>query len=920
MKYSAILAVLAAASIGYAQDLPKPESPSLFHVQSDSWVPDNPWLASEAPEALVRGWLVEARLNPSGVEAAKRAKVVTPLFSGKGPWTSRLKQHLADSIKLSGRQTFSYHVSSISGDNTSYNETSYYGQGNKAFNDFSELSIQGTKVFDVLNFNMRLSNTPFGNPQDQRLSINYDRKWLKLDLGDITANIQGNELAGMSKSLSGAQLTTTLGMKDTKLVAVYSQTRGTVRTVTINGTDSSGPYYLNASQIIDGTERVRVDGVEKKRGVDYDIETYSGMITFKEGIIIARTSVMEVSYEAQGYNDGEGTLQGYRLETTPKQGFTMGVMQLEQTQPGNSTLRTKTDQFYGYSNALAPYELQYSVQPSTSITATIDGIPQIRGYQRGQGDFFLDETNGYRIYFNRAVPSTSLIKITYIPKVDNTTAGSGSVTGYDANWELGGWGKLSYAFANSSTEKSGTTVDGSGQIVKMETTLGKLKWAGSYKDVDNNFTPIQSVGFQRQQRGLHNEVSYSDGNYGFQYIDERYKVPSYYSTTSMSTSTSTSAADDPETVTQQADAHWQMPSGPLFRLGWKSIANTGASTSNSKQDSTTIGLTKNFNAVSLSLDYVDTKADSSYLYTTGLSSTTYNTTSQIIKTNLNWTESRRFSLNSIMSIGKQTTNSKNSNVADGSINAKYTPNDRVSIGYQYSLRDSGTIGSSMYDTPGTSGTTYFTGSNLGVKTEGHTLNAAWSINDRASVDANLFTSYSAGDNLTNTDMRGYDFGVSLKPKDWADISLRYLTQDVSYVGSSDSAKNNTVTGTLRLGPFSKLSLSIDAQHMVTDNQFTDSTTSSYLGDPHQILDGYSIRMDYPFQEKMNVYTQYRTSQLTGSYGSSDNEFTTGYQYNFAQFLTLTVAYKMTDRKNNSKDSAKYDYKAGTFDVNVSARF
>ena len=924
-----MVVAMTAASAGFAQVLPKPETPSLFHIQTESWAPDNPWLSTEAPEALIRGWLTEARLNPDGLNAGIRKKEpeIISLFSGKGPWTKRLQQHLQQSIKLSGRQSFNYHISSISGDGTSYNETSYYGQGQKAFNDFSELSIQGTKVFDVLNFNMRLSNTPFGNPQDHKLSVNYDRKWLKLDLGDINASLQGNELASITKSLSGAQLTTTMGMKGMKLVALYSQTRGTVRTVTINGTDSSGPYYMNASQIIDGTERVRVDGADKRRGIDYEIDTFAGMLTFKEGIIIPRSSVIEVSYEAQGYNDGEGTLQGYRVESDVQHGLTLGFMQLDQTQKDSGTLRTKTDQFYGYNNPLAPYELQYAVQLGTAIQALVDGIPQIRGTKRGEGDFFLDEQSYYRIYFNRAVPSTSLIKITYIPRVDSSAAGSGSVTGYDANWKLGSWGKLSYAHANSTSLKSGLPITGAGQSIKMDTEFGKLRWSGSLKDVDDNFTPVESVGFRRQERGLRNEFTYTDTSYGIRYLDERYKVPSYYSGyTSGTTTTTTTDTFDPETVTQQADAHWQLPAGPTLKIGWKNIANTGSSTGDSKQNSSSIGLSKDFKAVNLSLDFVNTQASGKNIYTTSTTGEDYTAESQILRTNISWNESQRFNLSSVMAIGRQKNNSKSGSVADGSISAKYTPSDKISLGYQYSLRDSGTL-SNLSDTGSSSGGTVIGGgstgfgyNNQGVKTEGHTVNATWSINDRTSIDANLFTSYSAGDNLTNTDMRGYDLGLAFRPKDWADISLRYLTQDVRYVGSSDNAKNNVIQGTLRLGPFGKLSLSVDGQHMVNDNQFTDTTSGSYLGDPHQVLDGYSLRLDYPFHEKMNLYTQYRNSQLTGSYGSSDVEFSTGYQYNFAQFFTLTIGYKMSDRKNNNAESAKYDYRAGTLDFDVSARF
>ncbi|MCS7308719.1 MAG: hypothetical protein NZ741_00715 [Armatimonadetes bacterium] len=859
-----------------------------------------------------------------------------------------LSEEFNRKIQLSGSKRIGFHIVRISGDRNAYRDSYYFGQGGNTVTDFTELSIIGTKVFDLFNFNWRLTNTPFGTPQDRRFSINYERGGTRIDLGDITAALGGNELVSFNKTLRGVYLSTRLSSAlPLRIGGVFSETRATARTSVIYGNDSGGPYYLNASQILDGSERVRVDGREMVRGKDYEIDYFTGLLTFKEGIIIPRTSTILVSFEAEGYNEPSGRLTGWRVEA-PLGSLNLGVISLRQDARTSTGLRTKTERFYGYGNPLSPYELQYPVEPGSAVIATVDGVPQQQGTKRGEGDFFVDPDIPYRVYFNRAVPATSIISITYIPRLTgNATLGSRRVTGYDLNWQLGRLGSLAFYLARSQAQRGNSLITGQGKMLNARLDFGKLRWNMLWRDIDPDFVTVESVGFRRQEKGYSHSFEYTgDSRLSARLTLDRMQVPDYLGSY-LSGSQRTGSASVQNTA---FDATLTLPRAPQVRLSWLSQRSLSGAYGSSENQSRTLSLTHQLGRVSLSVDLLSTRASSTSTFAVGGNPTTntYSSSSNTLRLTWSWNQSERLALNGVLARAQTRSANSSSNAQDVSVGVRWNPSRSWSINYQYSVRDSGTISntggfiggnlggsfigpggyqsgwgigygaggnySGGYYNPITSGLTY---SSIGVKNRSHNLTVSFTPSDRLSLDLGYMQQLSAGDNLTNTDMQGLNLSANYRLSEKSSIAVSYTRQNVSYVGSRDGANTDILYFTFRSELVRNLLLNLQAQRMNSASLF--SLGGSGQRQAQKML-AYSLRLEYPFAPRQSLFLEHRFSDVQGFFGSVDRDSALGYEYEINRYLAFTLSVRLQERTNRDTQYAGYNYKAFTLDADLSARF
>lgn len=930
--------------------------PSLFHKRV------KPSRAEETIPALLQGVAptagskqpapsgnrpTPAREEPKQSSITIQRKQVQNARPPKDPFRA-LSEEFNRKIQLSGSKKIGFHITRISGDRNAYSDSYYFGQGGRPVTDFTELSIIGTKVFDLFNFNWRLTNSPFGTPQDRRFSINYERGGTRLDLGDISAALGGNELVSFNKTLRGIHISTRLSRSfPLKISGIYSETRATARTSVIYGNDSGGPYYLNASQILDGSERVRVDGREMVRGRDYEIDYYSGLLTFKEGIIIPRTSTILVSFESEGYNEPSGKLTGWRVEA-PLGSLNLGVIALRQDARSSTGLRTKTERFYGYGNPLSPYELQYPVEQGSAVIATVDGVPQQQGTKRGEGDFFVDPDIPYRVYFNRAIPATSMISITYMPRLTgNATLGSRRVTGYDVNWQLGKLGSIGFYVARSNAERGATVQTGQGKMLNATLNLASFRWTTLWRDIDPDFVTVESVGFRRQEKGYSHTIEYL-GNQLFnaRLTIDKMHVPDYLgSYLSGSQRTGTASVNN-----TSFDATLNLPKAPQIRLSLLKQNNNSGTYSSSRTESRTVSMTHKLGSVSLSLDLLSTRASSTSTFTTGGNTTTnsYDSSSDTLRLTWSWNQSERLAFNGVLARGKTRSASTSNNAQDISIGVKWLPLKTLTLNYQFAVRDSGTISSSGgfiggnlggsfigpggyqsgwgvgygaggnysggYYNPISSGLTY---SSIGVKNRSHNLSVNFMPNDNLSLDLNFMKQLSAGDNLTNTDMQGLNFGINYRLSEKTSMALNYTSQNVNYVGSSDGAKTDIAYLSLRTELTRKLVLNFQVQRMLSASLFS-------LGGNGQKQDqkmlAYSVRLEYPFAPRQSAFLEHRFSDVQGFFGSVDRDSALGYEYEINRYLVFTLSIRLQERSNRDPQYANYNYKAFTLDADINARF
>ena len=212
------------------------------------------------------------------VQAPKNApptKVERAAGSGR-PWWQR---ELFDRVKVTGFRRLGFHLNTVSGDRDAFSQGNYGGFGGDRFTDLGVLRIEGQKVLGFADFEYTFTDRRFQDPQAQKFRLSYQQDGANVALGDVTGSLgNSNRFARFSRTLRGVTVGYRRGPWDFR--AVTSEERGQARTVSIQGTNSAGPYYLQSNQIINGSERVAVDGVVQVAGRDYVIDYSLGAITF----------------------------------------------------------------------------------------------------------------------------------------------------------------------------------------------------------------------------------------------------------------------------------------------------------------------------------------------------------------------------------------------------------------------------------------------------------------------------------------------------------------------------------------------------------------------------------------------------------------------------------------------------------------
>jgi hypothetical protein len=85
----------------------------------------------------------------------------------------------------------------------------------------------------------------------------------------------------------------------------YSTEKGLTRRETINGNNTSGPFFLRYTPIIEGSEVIKVDEQVMRFGQDYRLDYETGQLWFEPvdapPRIIPSTSVISAAYQSYGY-------------------------------------------------------------------------------------------------------------------------------------------------------------------------------------------------------------------------------------------------------------------------------------------------------------------------------------------------------------------------------------------------------------------------------------------------------------------------------------------------------------------------------------------------------------------------------------------------------------------------------------------
>ncbi|MBU0687556.1 MAG: hypothetical protein KKB81_06910 [Candidatus Margulisbacteria bacterium] len=153
------------------------------------------------------------------------------------------------------------------------------------------LMITG-KLSETLAVTYDLEQQP-ETPDKYNVKVKYNQH--ELTFGDITANFSGNEFASISKYVNGVMFTSKDSWYDFMLVPSVKGRSQTQALTTQIGNNTRGPYNLGHGSIMEGTERIELNGILLKRGVDYTIDYFEGIVTFTN--ILTVDDEFSYSYE-----------------------------------------------------------------------------------------------------------------------------------------------------------------------------------------------------------------------------------------------------------------------------------------------------------------------------------------------------------------------------------------------------------------------------------------------------------------------------------------------------------------------------------------------------------------------------------------------------------------------------------------------
>ncbi|MGC9318727.1 MAG: hypothetical protein ACP5KN_11920 [Armatimonadota bacterium] len=642
---------------------------------------------------------------------------------------------LFQGIQISGNNSFTLQGHALEGSKSAF-------EGQRWDTDSlvrrSSLHIEGP-IWQNLGIQADISSTGWGRSYN-RFVLGWTTDETQIYYGDLNVRLSGNEFASFNKTLEGWQLDQALP-NNGLLRAFYSREKGLTRRETINGNNTSGPFFLRYTPIIEGSEVVKVDEEVMRFGEDYRLDYETGQLRFEpvDGPprIIPSTSVISVSYQSYGWQSTPGNLYGARAEM-PLLGDKMlvGLTALVQDKrdPGSvgDTAGFQEDIFQG-SGTTGPFDVNfrpilpngatvvYEVERQTidqTVVVLVDNVEQVQGV-----DYDVYHDIG-RIIFRRAVPPTSLVVIRYYYDLGEPVVGGDSrVVGLDLGWRVAEGMTLRADWAQSDQDADGL----SGQALRSSLSFSRprLNATLEIRDVQPEFSYLDTVGFQRKEKGLNFAAQWQANDHisvyerfsnlksdsGLLFGYSGYTGYSGGGISSFGVSPAQTRTTSLETNTQRNDfgVDVRYPGWPTLSFTRQDMENSGGSRGDSRNTTNSLRLTYSPREQPYSLNLALSDSSQRYLGTEGGSGLGQPRGSSTNQMQL----SAQYSPFSTLNLGAHfATNSSTSLGATGSssgvvtqLSASWTPSSRLSLNLDHTMSESdGAVTSGFYGGIGGFGT------------------------------------------------------------------------------------------------------------------------------------------------------------------------------------------------------------------------
>ena len=888
--------------------------------------------------------------NPTGT--SKRRRKPSP-FGSVGDWFNNLEKSTGSKILATGSSTFQARFESVTGSADSYQNEQYYGRGSKGFYNDTDISVDAT-LFKYFHYQTRLSNTLLHNSNDNRVKVDYKDKTNHVEWGDINAGFSGNSLVDFNRYLHGVKSTNNW-TKNFKTSVIFSQIKAQSKTIVINGSNSSGPYYVYSGQIVEGSDHVRIDNsAELIKGKDYQLDPYSGALKFLEGRIVPQTSTIAISYETLGYDQSQGNIFGGRADYRLGPGLNVGMTYVTQTSKGSSGSSIRTEEAYGFGQQTF-YPTDFPIDLTKPLNIYIDGR------LLGLDEYTVDRTNTFtnRVFIKLSVLSTSKVKFEYYPYNSSPTPGNRSILGFDSRLGLGKYGSLTLDTAFSGLSLAGNSVTGQGWSLRADLTPAKrVHSTFSLKNVGPSFSSIQSPGFNRNEKAVELTTEYSPTDrLRFNVNYQISKRPSYGGSQFAVT---TQGNDDYRQFS--LGSSYSFAKNATLTLNHSVLGTTFTQGGKSLNNSDTLALNYALKSVNFEVSLSNNKSNADTSYSTlGLVTGTGSNPSSLYHSDtstfskriaIGWTPTKWLQLNGSLADNSNKNHSaatdQNSNSKESSLSAQFSLIRNLRVNYSYSLSDTGSVNNSTLNSitsggtnnglgssgsfSGNQGTNYGSYANFGGKNTSHSLHLDFQPKQNLLLGVQVDKGSSNGDFQYNSDRNTVGFNFSWQPSSEMQLSAAYTAQKVVYTNGFGGTDSNNILLSLDGHPFGrrngflgKIGLRINYSLVKTQSAFkTDTSTaaspiagatgtvaSSSLTDTSTNLTSLGFRIDYPLSSRQSLFIETLKSQTSGYQGNNENDLKFGLDYALTRTMKFSFGWQILQHNYIDAANAHANYKASS---------
>lgn len=849
----------------------------------------------------------KARSAASAVLLLAAALAPSQTVTGLGKW---FDQMVANRISISGQRRLSYHTRSVTGDTDAYDRAEYGGRGLSRFTDFGHVTVNGSKVLGVLDFDLNIQDSRFTDPQANRVTASYAKGPWDVRAGDIRGSLAAdNRFARFEKALTGAQID--YKTSRFQIQALRSESRSQPRTVSVQGNNSAGPYYLQSSQILRGSETILVDNVQLVFGQDYTMDYDLGSVTFVNATtgrarIIPPTSTIVATYEVLGFNGANGRVEGahatYNLGKIGK----VGVSALRQVQGTAARDSRYTETFLGFIRGGSQITLRFEPAETLTVVAQIGS----RKLSQAAGEFSFPYSNRsiFRLGDGVFVPDQVALTIEYTPRAVNTVQGDREVLGLTYAIGLGKQGRITYSQALGRLKNTATPTSGTARGIDLRYTSGKAVYNASVREVPVGYVSIETTGFARNEKAQDFGVRVTPSEHYSYGLDSRNSEA--FSVDPLGV-VSTSRFNSVQAYLNVQPAHGGVP----LTVNQAHVSN---STRNGKNivDTTMLGTSFKKGRAHWRFDLSNQFASGNTLVNNEQKSRRFNL--QTLGVGMDYTASRAWSFNMNNSLSRVNIASKTSIGRDLLFGFLFRPDEKFNVRGQFGDSDAGQLsqlGFSTGDGFGYGGNGFSSGSDsstFGSDGNARTgnLTATYQPNDRLDLNANLNYFKGSGGLSSNSETTGFGFGANYNGG-----------RGLSLVGLIDNSR----TRYLESGAEStSTTLSLFADGSPPGN-------FSYRGGVNVLLSGgntlfnqnsvaYELGLNYRLGKRHALSFSMDNGNLTGYLPQETRTIGLSYQYQIWRSLAFNIGYRLIDVTNRTAGQTEGAYKSRGLDIGLEFNF